>query len=64
MSVVVRPEPDDQFIKIAIDGELIDVANEHQDFEFEVYADDGTQIGTRNKGRDALTSSWCATGVQ
>ncbi|MBY5511852.1 hypothetical protein [Rhizobium leguminosarum] len=63
MSVVVRPDPDDKFIKIAINGELVDATNEHQDFEFEVYADDGTPIGTEKKGREAFDKALGALRV-
>ncbi|MBY5646359.1 hypothetical protein [Rhizobium leguminosarum] len=62
MSVVVRPDPNDQFIKITINGELIDTANEHQDFEFEVYSEDGTPIAA-NKGREAFEKALAALRV-
>ncbi|WFU49141.1 hypothetical protein [Sinorhizobium terangae] len=50
VNVVVRPDPMDRFVRISIDGILVDVVNQHQGIEFEVYASDGTFIGQGRTG--------------
>lgn len=44
MSITIRPDPLDRFVRICIDGSLIDAANPNQDIEFEVYSVDGALI--------------------
>ena len=44
MSVSIRPDPDDQFIIINIDGELVSVANLQQDIEFTVASSNGRPL--------------------
>ena len=44
MSVSIRPDPDDQFIIINVDGELVSVANLQQDVEFTVTSSSGWPV--------------------
>lgn len=53
MSVSIRPDPDDQFIIINIDGELVSVANLQQDVEFTVTSSRG-QLVRRGKSIENL----------
>lgn len=52
MAVVIRADRNERFVRINLDGILIDVENEKPDIEFEVYL--GNRCIASGTGRDAL----------